>query len=641
MSAPEKISNEKWTDKIRRISDSAGCRNFLLLVCSAISAAGFARLQNFSTTNVMTLLLAILMYPMFCAAFHTRKKNISIASLFCGAFFTFALLMYKYEWLTQQESHAVLYAFEFSVGFMLFFTALSGLLFEKLRDVRLNTAGEEPSKRSKLIVFFGSAAIMFFCWLPYFLMLYPGDVTSDSISELNQAVKDEPLSNHHPIVHTMMIRICYNLGFALFHDETKAVATYSVIQMLVLALGFAYLIVTMYKYRVKKLPILCVLGCYALLSYHGVYSVTMWKDIMFGFFVLTFTTTLWRALICDLKGQKKLPLFELVMLFFTGVGVCLFRSNGLYAYMLTVLFIVIFCIRSKKFVLMGVTCAALVAALIVKGPVYNSLNITPPDTIEGLAIPQQMIAAVVRNERELTPEQEELLSNVLPLQDIRERYTPNSADSIKFYMRDNGNQEYIAEHKGEFLKLWIDLGLKYPSDYTIAFVYSTLGYWYPDVQNWVYSGEFRWDNFETLHKEALVGEKTVEFLQKAREEYHVFYFLGLLWSIALEVWIAVFMMGTSFVKRKPQMLLLYLPVAGVWATLLLAAPVYAEFRYTYSIFCTVPLLCIIPFVSTEGLLAPRIAAAAKTKSEPAPKEAKTDDATAEASAETSDTPTEA
>ena len=62
------------------------------------------------------------------------------------------------------------------------------------------------------------------------------------------------------------------------------------------------------------------------------------------------------------------------------------------------------------------------------------------------------------------------------------------------------------------------------------------------------------------------------------------------------------MMGCAFSKQKLRMVLLYFPVAGVWATLMLAAPVFAEFRYAYSIFVTVPLLCTIPFVSHEGLV---------------------------------------
>lgn len=602
--------NSGQLEKVRVFLRTEAFQKFLALAFSVVSASALARYNGLSTANILTLLLIVFMIPMYRAAFRIKSKKIGIMSLICGLFFAGATILFKFEWLTLQTEHRALYIFEFIVGLLSLFSAFSAVLAEHFSHIRLNTPGKEPSMHSKRIVFLWSGLLIFACWLPYFLMLYPGDITADSISELNQAVKDEPLSNHHPIVHTMMIRICYNLGFALFHDETKAVATYSVIQMLFMAFGFAYLIETMYKYRVKKLPIFCVLFCFCFLSYHGVYSVAMWKDIMFGFFVLTFTTTLWRVLMYDLRGEKKLPIREPIMLFLTGIGVCLFRSNGMYAYIMMLVFLIIFCIKCKKFVIMSVTCAALIVAAVVKGPVYNSLNITPPDTIEGLAIPQQMISAVVSHERELTDEQRELIERVLSLEDIRSCYSPNSADPVKLAIRDRGDQEYLAEHKGEYLKLWMQLGAKYPSDYVIAFVYSTIGYWLPDVRNWVYAGEFRWDNFETLRKKPLISEENVQFLDRLRNSYTVYYVLGLFWSIALEVWVALFMMGVTFVKRKPRMLLLYLPIFGVWGTLLLAAPVFAEFRYTYSIFCTVPLLCIVPFVSTEGIRSRQSPAAA-------------------------------
>lgn len=587
---------------IRQFCGNETVRKVTPFVCAGISAAGFARSFNYGTTNIMTLILAILMVPVFRAAMQPKTKQIRIGSIVCGFFFALATFMMKYEWLTQQEEHAALYAFEMTLGFLLFFPALCAVLYERLCKLRLNTPGEEPPRKKRLAVFFGSAAIMFFGWLPYFLMLFPGDLTWDSIDELNQSVGNFELSNHHPVVHTAVIKLFYSIGKAVFGDDNRAVATYCIAQMLLLAFSFAYLIVTMYRMRVKKLPIIAVLACYTIFSYNGTYSTTIWKDIPFAMLVLCFSVTLWRWLMLhQMDEQRKTPVFETVMLFFTGLGMCLFRSNGLYAYMLTFVFLLIFCIRFRQKVLLAVCAAVLVLAVIAKGPVYKALGIKPPETMESLAMPQQMVGAVLKNERYITPEQRELIQNVADIEGIKEHYYASSADGIKYYVWYNGNENYIAEHRGEFFKLWLDLGLKYPKDYIIAYVNQTYGYWHPDVQNWVYASEFRSDNFE-LSKDPKLSEKNCENLRDFRELYHRYYFLGLFWSIGAAVWAAVFMMGCAFSKQKLRMVLLYFPVAGVWATLMLAAPVFAEFRYAYSIFVTVPLLCAIPFVSHEGLV---------------------------------------
>lgn len=587
-------------NKLNEIIASDAFGKFQVILCAALAAAGIARYLTFSTANIFTLLFAILMLPLFRAAFRVRDKKVSIASVLLALFFTAALFMQKYEWLTFQDKHAARYTIELLVGLWLFFKAFTAVLLDRMRDFRINTPGEEPPQKKRIKFFFAAAGIMFVCWLPHFMLGFPGEVTSDSLHQLNQMVGNEPLSNHHPIAHTYVIKFFFSIGKAVFHDDNRAVATYVVCQMILLAFAFSYLLTTMYRLRVRKLMTGAVLACFALLSYHGAYSITIWKDIPFAAFVVCYSVTLWRILLHFRQGAEKLPLFEGIMLFLTGIGVCLFRSNGLYAYMLTTVFIVIFCIRRRKPVMLGITVSALAVSLIVTRPVYNALGIQKPEPLESLALPQQMIGAVLKNERPMTQEQLDLIANVADIQGLKDNYFPNSADGIKVYVWEHGNEQYVAEHKSEFFHLWLDLGKKYPKDYIIATVYQTLGYWFPDVQNWVYSGEFRYDGFD-LHRESAFSDETTKKLLNLREEYREIYFLGLFWSIGTAVWVAVFMMGAAFTKRRLPFLLIFLPVMSIWGTLLIAAPVYAEFRYMYSFFSTLPLLCTVPFVSMEGV----------------------------------------
>jgi hypothetical protein len=56
------------------------------------------------------------------------------------------------------------------------------------------------------------------------------------------------------------------------------------------------------------------------------------------------------------------------------------------------------------------------------------------------------------------------------------------------------------------------------------------------------------------------------------------------------------MAGAASVRHKKSVLLVYLPVFGVYLTLLIATPVYSEFRYIYSLFTSLPMFCIVPFL---------------------------------------------
>ena len=569
------------------------------MMAAMLSGAAFSRYFSLSTAHIFPVIFAILAFPLFRKALNMKLKGLLPASLICSTLYSAALFLMKFEWLHNSENNSLWNGFILIVGFLLFFTSLTLMLFSKLRDLELTHDGAEPPFKKRASVFFGSMAIMLIAWLPFFLLRFPGDITADSISELNQAIGKEALSNHHPIAHTMTIKLFFSIGKAIFHDDNRAAATYSVFQMIMLSAAFSYVITTAYKFRVRKIVLITVLIGYALLSYNGMYSISMWKDIPFAAFVTAFCTTFWRLLRHYSSGSKKKPMGTLIMLFLTSVGVCLFRSNGLYAYMFMIVFLLIYCIKCRRILLLGCSAAALAVSLVIKGPVYDSMGVTPPDTIESLSLPAQQIAAVIRDEENaLTLGQRQLLNNIVEVSKISDTYAPNISDPIKNLVRDTDNQEYLVKHKKEFLKLWMDLGKKYPARYIIAHIMLTHGYWNPDVQNWVYAGEFRYDNME-MEQESLLPESCNKFLFDLRDMYRKHYFLGSLWSIGTMVWAAVFMFGLAMVKKRRSILLIFLPGIGIWLSLMAATPVFAEFMYAYSFFTTIPLLCIIPFVELK------------------------------------------
>ena len=579
------------------------------LLASVITGTAFASFLDFQTTNPFSVLFLFLLYPLYQNALQKRDKKITVTALVSGflfAMFLWARKMTFYQFLNSPKAFT---AFIILLGLFLFFTAMTANLYEKIRNIDMNAPPPALTKKKKALIFWGSVTVMFLCWLPYFLYLYPGDVTADSISELNQAEGNEALSNHHPIAHTFMIKLFFDLGQFLFHDDNMAVGTYSICQAVLLAMSFAYLILTMYEFGFRKRWTALVFLYYAGLSYHACYSFTMWKDIWFAGIMTAFAVTLWRVFVrYEISGGKlpDIPFFENLMLYIMGAGVCLFRSNGLYAYMFFLVFFAWYHIRKKHFRPLITCVTALAVALIIKIPVYNALHVTPPDTIESLSIPAQHIAGTLHDGAELTPEENELLSHIVDVSRISETYVSEISDPVKNLVRETDNQEYLEEHKLEFLKLWIDLGLRHPASYLKAQVSQTYGYFYPDVQYWVYPGEFRNDNFQ-FQKNSLVPEAVGKLLNEWRNLYYHVHYLGMFWSIGFMTWIVVFMTGAVFVKKSKKFLLIYLPVIGVILTLMIATPVFSEFRYAYCVFTGVPLFCVIPFLNT-GILKENITA---------------------------------
>ncbi len=410
-------------------------------------------------------------------------------------------------------------------------------------------------------------------WLPYFLYQYPGIMTPDSINQLEQVLHLIPYSNHHPWFHTLTIGFFYNLGYALTGNMVVAMSFYTLFQMCVLAFAVAYLINTLRSYRFRPLVCLAITLFYALVPYHGVFSVTVWKDIPFAAGVMVFSCAMLRIMTRMTPGN-------LCAFILSGLVLCCFRSNGWYAFCLCFPFL-LFSFRKKAKTFFPVLLSILGIAIIMKYPVMNAFHVTQPDLIESLAIPTQQIAAVLCKDRPLTDEQLDLIEQVVDLTYIKELYNPYYADNIKELVR-TGNQAYLAAHKKEFLQLWLELLITYPGDFLTAYIHQTYGYWYPDSFYLVAEAEgVSATSLGVSHTPLIRGPIVIKAKEIAIKLGGMLPVYGTLWSMGVICWIFIFCIGNAFVRNEKWKLILYLPSAALLLTVLIATPVATEFRYVY------------------------------------------------------------
>jgi hypothetical protein len=220
-----------------------------------------------------------------------------------------------------------------------------------------------------------------------------------------------------------------------------------------------------------------------------------------------------------------------------------------------------------------------------------------PDFIESVCIPMQQITAVICNDRELTPNQLALIENVVDLTYIKDLYNPTFADNIKELVR-AGNEDYLVEHKGDFLKLWLELGLQYPGDYLDAYVQQTYGYWYPDSFYLVAEAEgISATDLGISHTPLIGGPLIVKTKEIAIKLGSMVPIYGTLWSMGVACWIMLFSIGTVIIRREYKKLICYLPSAALLFTVLIATPVATEFRYVYFMVFSLPFFLIVGVLS--------------------------------------------
>ncbi len=422
-----------------------------------------------------------------------------------------------------------------------------------------------------------------------FLDEYPGHITPDALYQIIQGYTNSYM-NDHPFWNTVWIKGILNIGYWLFGSPNGAMALYSVLQILMMATCFAYVLMTLYHAGVHKCLIAVIFVLYALMPYNIVYSISMYKDVPFSISVLLAIVSMYRMM---RKISEKRMLDQAV--FILGIiGICFSRTNGFALVLVSLVFWLPFVIKySRKFLI--VLLVLLVIVGVLTGPVIDALGVTPAETSEAFALPLQQMARVVCSGCPLTPTQETLLSRIFDMENLPDIYVEWCADPIKWQVRENDNA-YFSTHLTEYLKLWVELGVEYPLEYFKAWVEQTKGYW---------NGGYSYFQYvEIMQKNEFGFAKTSgnNIIAKLFELYFGLtrqtMFFEPINSIGLQVWIVALCCYLNARRKRPEALL-SVPLLVIVAGLLIGTPVYAEFRYAYPIFMACPFVAAVSIYQTK------------------------------------------
>lgn len=577
----------------------------LLLIQAFLSVWAITRSFELTSRNLLIPIFFWMIYRFYthnsnliCDSRFVNAVNtgrISVSAVVLSAIFTLCSLLATHGQLTAGLDNLLfrlIILLVCTLGLFFLFRHLLQYLFIKVYPYSFSK--ESATIRQLPLLSFG---ICLLGWLPYFLYEYPGIMTPDSINQFEQVLGMIPYSNHHPWAHTMTMRFFYFIGTLFTDNPNAALSVFTMFQMCFMAFCVAWLIATLQRFQIKNKLSLLITAFYAFTPYHAVFAVTLWKDILFSGAVLLFTTTLVRILFLDVlthSGRKE-KIITIGFYLLSGIMFCLYRTNGWYAFLLSLPFLLFVC-RHKLKIMLPVHLFIVAFALIIKIPVMNTLHVTQPDFVESLCIPLQQVARVICEDGSLTDEEWDSIHKVIDTTYIKELYSPGFADNMKELVR-AGHPEYLETHKGEYLRLWLSLGIRYPSFYLQAYIDQTIGYWYPDVAYTV--GDIDGiipSETGVYHAPLLYGRPVVkarEILLKLNDLIPIY---GLLSSMGAMFWLLLCSMTICIMKRKYESLSLFLPGFAVLLTLFIATPVSSEFRYSYSLAYTLPLYMTLPFL---------------------------------------------
>ena len=449
------------------------------------------------------------------------------------------------------------FAVMLAAGFLLENTAaLSGRLPSGVLEFYHRLFPPRKGRKGHWWIWLLFSLLCLICYLPYYLMYYPTWFNNDAVWQMEQALGMAAKSNHHPYFHTLIIKVFLTVGCGLFGDYTAAVALYTFCQMALTAAVFGFYLYLLYRRGTRLLWLALAVFFYALLPVNGMFSICMGKD---AWFTAAFLLFLWVVNHCVKEAEV---------------------SSGADG-------------QERRFMYASVS-AVLICYLLWQGPVLHALQVEPPDTIESLTMPvQHLLCAYVRGGN-LEPEEVAMLEAVVPLEEIDDYYNPYLFDMTKNYIRQYGDQRVIAENKWAYARLWLKVGLRNPMLYVEAHIRQTAGYYALHIPHdqILYSEYFMVDNPFGIENERKVFSYDVslsmgEFLQWFQTFYNK------VWSLGMNTWLLLFALACTFYRRRRA--ISFAPCVMLLGSLLLATPVYNEFRYAYGVFVALPFLFSVAF----------------------------------------------
>lgn len=567
-------------------------KKMISIIFAIISYITLTSTSNLKSYDTSSLIIFIFLTILFLKYFQLKKENkgiiiISIVMSFLLVFGSLCLELIDSRNISVFDSLFTWKSFISLIGnFGLVYTILN-IFIPKL--LKLNITNKEKRKWEPVTVFIISTIILIICWLPYFLSFFPATISPDGMGIFYKSQTHLVMMDNHTFAYAIFLRICCIIGNFLFHSTYGMLATCTFMQLLLMAIIFSSLITFLYKKNINKKILIGVIIYFAINPLFGYYSVVMWKDVLFSCFVVLFTMCCYNMV----ENRDNLTKKQFVPFILTSFLVIFFRNNAIYMYIILALVTFVFFKKYyKQFILIFIFVIG--SYFIIKGPVFNYFDIYKSGSAEYLAMPMQQIGRMVYKGVDLTKQEDKMISKVLDTNIMKDAYNPRWSDGIKF--NKNFNIRPFNNNKGAYLKLWLQLVIKYPKVATEAYAISTLGYWYPNIEDRAYENSIVENDYgiKMKPKSPKIIQEYVAFMGKRDLPI-----ISLFVSIGLMIWLVFISIYIIVKKKKVNYLYTYIPVLGIWLTLLIASPVYNEVRYIYSLFTTLPLLLLCPYMVKE------------------------------------------
>lgn len=539
----------------------------LFLTCTSvffffpIKSASFVLLLIIST-GLFFIIKYALSFWAFSRSF-TKVKKISLI-IFLVLFPLFILVSTKGEQAFLLDNNLLIKLVVF-IGYYVTLSLIIISIINLLLRVQIAT-GEKRVPFWKVFVYALPFIVVSFFFL---LAFYPAGMTPDSLAQWEQA-KTKEFTNWHPVLFTWVI-----MGLTAIWDSPAIVALF---QMGLLAIAFGLLGYTLERFLFPKKYIWIGLGIFAISPVNAIYSITIWKDVVYSAFMLLFSILIF--ILVKTAGRESKKISFLLLFTLVSLGLVFFRHNGFPVFIVTMI-VTIVMYKSHWKRLIPISLFIIITHQLVTGPLYTKLEVYPSDPQEALSIPTQQIASIVTGDGQLSYSQKHYINRLMPLELWDEKYNPYSVDSIKFSWGDY-DRFVIYDNPKQYASMWSNMVMTNPKVAAEGLFNQTSlvwqmnepldGYTSKYVTNIYLNNEFGLKNRVIEPSITSLARTYLKATDKVEE---------LLWRPAVYTSLAILFIYIAYLRNNWRAWLLIFPIALNTGSVFIAIPAQ-DFRYLYS-----------------------------------------------------------
>ncbi|HAX82017.1 MAG TPA: hypothetical protein DCY40_05580 [Actinobacteria bacterium] len=422
----------------------------------------------------------------------------------------------------------------------------------------------------------------------HWVAFFPAVMSYDSLNQWDQVRLGE-IVDWHPAAHTLLFGALQKL----FGSPAAAAA----LQVLLLSLLFYValrLSASLHPDNTRQRwgTVAFVIASPVI----GLYSVTLWKDVIFAIAIAAATLFAVRAEQGAPRGVR-----AVVFLAVNFSVIALFRKSGIVVLGLIVIAWFLSQRQSRR-VLVAASLSALALIGTVRYGVFRAFDVAPNDA-QAATLPFFFLARVVVSGDGLKPENQELVTQVQSLEVIKETFDPYRVD---YLLADGTDWGVLADRASDFFRAAIEEGLESPR-LVVRHLVDTGGLaWYPlprgdrlyigptNIEWYAYSVDF---GLRSSEVPVLTGALTWRVRNTASG-----LLLWLVWRPGVYLWILV-ASGWWWLRRLRRCVSILGPAMASAVVVALANPA-PDVRYMFPTYLS--LVVLVPFMTRVRQRPPKI-----------------------------------